>query len=180
MVSRLGVRLSRGNALWPTKYGTLAHPHSYTIRFSFRFPAFLGGGFWYSVISSRPYTPPALLASLKYAYSPCVLSSCVVHVDFFFFFSSLHSLFRCRLDIVCFIISFCCGYYAVLCCTMLCCLLGFGFCCDSYHMICIWYLVRIIPTLISPFSFLSEVHDLFQLLVIACIIFGFLSVFLLG
>ena len=41
----------------------------------------------YSVISSGRYTPPALLASLKYAYSPCVLSSlltCVLAVDFFF------------------------------------------------------------------------------------------------
>ena len=46
------------------------------LRFSFCFPAFLGGGFcYYSVISARRYTPPALLASLKYAYSPCVLSS---------------------------------------------------------------------------------------------------------
>ena len=27
------------------------------------------------VISSRRYTPPALLASLKYAYPPCALSS---------------------------------------------------------------------------------------------------------
>ena len=35
----------------------------------------LGGGFCYSVISPRRYTPPALLASLKHAYSPCVLSS---------------------------------------------------------------------------------------------------------
>ena len=38
--------------------------------FSFRFPAFLGGRFCYSVILPRRYTPPALLASLKYAYSP--------------------------------------------------------------------------------------------------------------
>ena len=61
-------------------------------RFSFRFPAFLGGGFCYSVSSPRRCThPPALLASLKYAYSPCVLSSCVVDVDLFLcFFSSFH------------------------------------------------------------------------------------------
>ena len=44
----------------------------------------LGGGFCYSVISCRRYTAPALLASLKYAYSPCVLSS------------SLSSFFRFR------------------------------------------------------------------------------------
>ena len=43
--------------------------------FSFRFHAFLGGGYCYSVVRSRRYTPPALLASLKHAYSPCVLSS---------------------------------------------------------------------------------------------------------
>ena len=44
-------------------------------RFYFRFPAFLGGGFCYSVISSRRYIPPALLVNLKYAYSPCVMYS---------------------------------------------------------------------------------------------------------
>ena len=63
------------------------------LRFSFRFPAFLGGGFCYSVISSRPYHPPALLASLKYSYSPRVLLPYVVDVAFFFSF--LPSLFRC-------------------------------------------------------------------------------------
>ena len=53
-------------------------------------PAFLGGGFCYSASSSRRCTPPAILVSLKYAYSPCVLSSCVAEVDFIliFFFSS--------------------------------------------------------------------------------------------
>ena len=45
------------------------------LRFYFRFRAFLRGRLCYSVISSRRCTPPALLASLKYAYSPCVLSS---------------------------------------------------------------------------------------------------------
>ena len=39
----------------------LAPPSS----FFFRFPAFLGGGFCYSVISSWCHTPLALLASLK-------------------------------------------------------------------------------------------------------------------
>ena len=34
------------------------------------------------------HPPPALLASLKYAYSPSVRSSCVHDVDFFFFFFS--------------------------------------------------------------------------------------------
>ena len=54
--------------------------------------------------------PPALLASLKYAYSPCVLSSCV-DVDFFLLLLFL-PLFDFDLDIVCFILSFSCGYYA--------------------------------------------------------------------
>ena len=45
------------------------------LRFYFRFPAFLGGGLCDSVISSRRYIPTAVLASLKYAYSPFVLSS---------------------------------------------------------------------------------------------------------
>ena len=53
------------------------------LRLSFRFPAFLGGGFCCSVISSRRYTPRALLASLKYAYFSCVLS-----LVFFRLFSS--------------------------------------------------------------------------------------------
>ena len=54
--------------------------------------------------------PPALLASLKYAYSPCVLSYCV-DVDFFLLLLFL-PLFDFDLDIVCFILSFSCGYYA--------------------------------------------------------------------
>ena len=62
---------------------------------------FLGGGFCCSVFSSRRYIPPALLASLKYACSPCVLYyffvlSCVADVDLSWFFSSLYSLFRVR------------------------------------------------------------------------------------
>ena len=38
----------------------------FLLRFSFGFPVFVGGGLCYSVISSLRYTPPALLASLKY------------------------------------------------------------------------------------------------------------------
>ena len=64
------------------------------LRFSFRFLAFLGGGFCYSVISSRRYTPPALLASLKYAYSPCVLSFLALLMLSYFIFCSFPSLFR--------------------------------------------------------------------------------------
>ena len=60
------------------------------LRSSFCFPAFLGGGFCYSVTSSRRYIPPAILARLKYMrILLCVLSSCVPDVVFScFFFSS--------------------------------------------------------------------------------------------
>ena len=78
-----------------------------------RFPAFLGGEFCYSVISYRRYTLPALLASLKYAYSPCVLSSCVADDDLSLFYSSLPSLFRFRFGHRLFSSSFSCAYYAV-------------------------------------------------------------------
>ena len=56
----------------------------------------LGGGFCCSVISSWRYTPPALLASRKYAYSPCVLSSFLRSRCWLIYFSSLPSLFRFR------------------------------------------------------------------------------------
>ena len=96
------------------------------LRFSLRFPAFP----WWRIlllcffILSRLFAPPphALLATLKYAYSPCVLSSCVLDADLFF--SSLASLFRFRFGH---------GLFRpVFFLWALCCLLGFGFCCDSF------------------------------------------------
>ena len=79
---------------------------------SFRFPAFLGGGFCSSVISSLRYNPPALLASLKYAYAPCVLPFCVLDVDLFYFIFSSFPFYDVDLNIVSFILSS--GYsYAV-------------------------------------------------------------------
>ena len=58
-------------------------------------------------------TPPrALLASLKYAYSPYMLVACV-DVDLFLFFLLFLRFFDFDLDIACFILSFSCGYYAV-------------------------------------------------------------------
>ena len=42
----------------------------YRLRFSFRFSVILDGGLWYSIFLSWRYTPLALLANLKYAYSP--------------------------------------------------------------------------------------------------------------
>ena len=93
------------------------------IRFSFRFPALLGGGSFSSVSVLR--TPPQrCLRACKYAYPPCVLSSWVLRLASYslLIFSSLRSLFRFDLDVVCLILSCSCGYY-------LCCLLGFGLCC---------------------------------------------------
>ena len=62
------------------------------LRFSFRFLALLGGGLCYSVILSRWYTPPALLASLQV----CVFPWCAVFLRSWFLlhfilFSSLDS-----------------------------------------------------------------------------------------
>ena len=57
----------------------------------------------------------ALLASLKYAYSPCVLSSflrCWCWLIFIFFFSSFPFSISIWTSFV-FILSFSCGYYAV-------------------------------------------------------------------
>ena len=87
----------------------------------------------------------------------CCFLSCVLNVDLFYF-SSL-PFFDFDLDIVCFILSFSCGYYAVSsvsvsAATRL-----------AYDMICI--LIRTYADL--PFLFLSEVYDLFQLLcVLSC------------
>ena len=78
------------------------------IRFSFRSPAFLGGGFCYTVTSSQCHTPPALLASLKYA-SPCVLSSFLRSWCWFIWL-----YFRFRFGHRCFILSVSCGYYCML------------------------------------------------------------------
>ena len=102
------------------------------LRFHFRFPAFLGGGFCYSVISSRRCTPPALLAGLKYAYSACVLFSsfflALLMLTYLrFFFSSFLPFFDFDLDSVCF--------HPVFFLWVLCCLLGFGFGCDSFSIL---------------------------------------------
>ena len=114
--------------------------------------------FCYFVSALHP--PPALLASLKYAYSPCVLSSFILALlmlTYLRFVSSLPSLFDFDLDIVCF--------HPVFFLWVLCCLLGFGFCCDSLKptgmIYDIWYIY--IDVRSSHFLFLSEVYDLFQL-----------------
>ena len=57
--------------------------------------------------------PPALLTSLKYGYSPCVLSSFLRSWRWFFFFFPSFLFFDFDLDIIWFILSFSCGYYAV-------------------------------------------------------------------
>ena len=77
---------------------------------------------------SRRYTPPALLASLKDAYSPCVLSllASLMLTYFLFFLSSLPSLFGFRYGHRLF--------HPVFFWWVLCCLLGVGFCCDSFSI----------------------------------------------
>ena len=66
---------------------TGSHTESYSYEYSYTFP------WWrirYSVISSRGYTPPALLASLKYAHPPCVLSLlALLMLTYFFTYSSV-------------------------------------------------------------------------------------------
>ena len=100
------------------------------LRFSFRLPAFLGGGFRFSVISLWRYTSPALLlASLNNAFSPCVLSPflrcCCWLTTFYFFFCS----FPFSMSIW---TSF---FHLVVFLWVICRLLGFGFCCDSFRII---------------------------------------------
>ena len=63
--------------------------------------ALLGSGCCCSVILSRCYTPPAVLASLQVCVFP--LRACCL----FIYISSFPSLFRFR---HCFILSFSCGY----------------------------------------------------------------------
>ena len=70
-----------------------------------------------SVISSRCYTPTALLASLQVCVFPL---RAVFFLEFFFL-----PVFDFDLDIVCFILSFL---------WVLCCLLGFGFSRDSFSI----------------------------------------------
>ena len=78
----------------------------------------------FSVLSSRCYTSPALLASLMYAYSPCVLSSFLRSCRWFiaFFFSSFPVFDFDRL------------FHPIFFLSVQCCVLGFGFCCDSFSM----------------------------------------------
>ena len=93
--------------------------------FSFVFPAFLGGGFCYSDISSRRYIPPRSLGarSMRIPLACCIIS-CVVNVDLFLFFSS-PSLLRFRVGRRFFLPVFF---------RVLCCLPGLEFCCDSFSI----------------------------------------------
>ena len=124
----------------------------YRLRFSFRLPTLLGGGFCYSVSSSRRCTPPVLLASLKYAYSPSVLSSFssswVLDVEPFYFFLLFLPFFRFRFGHR--------FYHPVFFFLwVLCCLLGLGFCCDSFSIRCVYNMCldRYVRMLISISSF---------------------------
>ena len=135
------------------------------LRFSFRFLAFLRGGFCYYVISSRRYTPPRAPGEPEVCVFPvgadfCLLS-CVLDADLFYFFFSSFPFFDFDLDIVCFILSFPCGYYAVSsvsvsAATRL-----------AYNV----YRDKCVRTLISPFLLLPEVYDLFQLSCVSSSVF---------
>ena len=87
------------------------------LRFYFRFPAFLGDGFCYSVVSSRRYTPPRSLRawSMRIPLAFCLLSSFSrwwCWLIFTFFFSSFHFSISSWTSFV-FILYFSCGYCAV-------------------------------------------------------------------
>ena len=72
--------------------------------------------------------PPALLASLKYAYSACVLFSLAfLMLTSFYFFLLFLPLFDFNVDIICF--------HPVFFLWVLWCLIGFGFCCDSFSIL---------------------------------------------
>ena len=134
--------------LWSCRFSYVSCIAFSAFIFASLFSLRLGGGLCYSVIPSWRHPPPALLSSLKYASSLCVLSSflrcwCWLLFSFFFFLLFL-PFFDFDLDIVCSILSFRCGYLA------LCWLLGFGFCCDSFS---IWYVSWYARTLISPVYF---------------------------
>ena len=73
--------------------------------------------------------PPALLASLKYAHFPCVLSFVfflaflmLIYLFFLLFLPFFRFRFGHRL------------FHPVFFLWVLCCLLGFGFCCDSFGL----------------------------------------------
>ena len=98
------------------------------VAFLFTFPAFLGGGFCYSVISSRRYVHPPR--------APCEPEVCVVPLCAVFFLAFLLSILfiYCLLFFPFFRFRF--GhrlFHPVLFLRVLCCLLGFGFCCDSFR-----------------------------------------------
>ena len=97
------------------------------LRFSCRIPAFLGGGFCSFAISSRRYTPSALLASLKYVFPLrtvfCLLAFLLV--IYILFFSSI-PLFRFRLGHRLFNPAF---FLWALSCPF-----GFGCKCDSFRI----------------------------------------------
>ena len=77
------------------------------LRFSFRFPAFLGGGSCYSVISSRRYTPPRAPCEPGVCAFPlrAVFFLAFLMLTFFFFFSSFPVTFLCLRCTICF--SYC-------------------------------------------------------------------------
>ena len=143
--------------------------------FCFRFPAFLGGGFCYSVISSRRYTPPR---------APCEPEVCVfplravfflysVADTFIFFFSSCPFSISIWTSFV-FILSFSCGYYAVSSVSV-----SAG---TRLAYVRVWYvwciLIRTYADLTFFFCLRYQVPGIRFVSVIVCIIFCFFFVFL--
>ena len=81
------------------------------VRFSFRFPALLGG---LCSFVSVLHPPPRCLRARKSSCSPCVLSSFLLFIYLFIYlFFSCFPFFDFDLDVVCFILSFYCRYYAL-------------------------------------------------------------------
>ena len=95
--------------------------------------------------------------------------SCVVDVDLFFIFLLLLPFFDFDLDIVCFVLCFSCGYYAVSSVSV------------SAATRLAYYIMRIliffIRTLISPFCIFCLRCTICFIIVILCIILCFYGVF---
>ena len=112
--------------------------------------------------------PLLLLASLKYAYSHCVLSSFLSCVRcrcwLIFVFLLFLPFFDFDLDSVCF--------HPVFFLRVIRCLLGFGFCCDSFSIL-VWYQICILIRTYVDRTFLFFVWGIRFVSVIVCIIFCF-------
>ena len=132
-----------------------------TVAFSFRFSTLLDGGFWYFVSVLHP---PALLASLQVCVFPLRAVFCLAFLPFFpvFFLFLSFFAFAFDLDVVCFILSFSCGYYAVSSLSVF----------AATRLACDMYPIRTYADL--TVLLLSEVYVLFQLLCVLYSVFCFI------